>query len=1441
MQPIIRNAIARIDVIEDGRSLSRGTGFLVAEGIVLTALHVVADRNQPALAPYPGEILLTFPGGAVKAAIDGENWDRRADWVLLRCASAPDARPIPQAELNDDGGTWETYGFPDANPRDGMANIGEVSNHLGTLDGNPVFQLFSREAAAGQGAPVKGLSGSPVIVQNAVVGLLRFALMKDGQTVAGTVYACPIASVLRKTGNLLPLPDPCFGLPGLPRQPLPADPFRNLAWFTAKEAEVFFGRNREIRQMYQRLTAEDAAPVLLLYGQSGVGKSSFLDAGLLPRLRWYHQVCYLRRDAHTPLVRTLRDSLNLLGGEAAESAADLAAAWQQVEHNGGKPLVVFFDQMEEVYTHPNEEAPREWEDFARQTGGLFSGSAVSGRLVLSFRKEWLPEIQKQMELNGISYAKVFLEGLDRSAVMEAITGLTGTDRLRQSYGLTMDPGLPEQVAADVLSDPDSAIAPTLQILLTKMWRKATAESRSAPKMTAEQYRGLRQEGLLLSDFLDQQLAALKSTRAEWVESGLALDVLACHTTSSLSSRECTLDEMLAFYKHRVADIPPLLQALQELFLLSDSSRDDARKATRLCHDTLAPVVRHRFATSESPGQRARRIVESRVDDWKDGSQSGLLDEGSLEAVEQGFAGMRVLTPKEQSLIAASRVAQQKRRRARRIQEIVAVAGVAVIFATAVIALLLRARIAREKEAADLSLTNDESGRLMDNDPGQSLLLALAAVGRSRELQHGQVVEDVQRNLAVAVEHDLEVGWAHLLNPYEDVALAFSSTGVVATGGELVRLWNLSGALVNAKFAIPQSAVPVRSLAFSPDGKLLAASGNDGDIHVWDLKGNPQGNPFNVPDAAGALSIAFSPAGDRIVSLSNGGSLSAWSLAGQQVWKVAMPSPYNWAEIGSMNSKIAVVRTPKQDLIIAAIPDGRVGAWDLNGQPVGQPFQAADRVFGVAAAVEGGGQVIVAVSGADQGVENEELMRAWYLGAAKPIYSVGFPRGHVTDIAAADGNTFAAAMDDGSVHFIGQLGLEVIPPVYSRDQGRCGIAFFPGGRYLAMRSTVGDLQIQDTGNGMMQGLLGEDSAILAVAFSPKGDRVANGTVKGAVWLWSMTGAGVQSTTPPPADPNDKNANRILALAWDADGKRIATGHENGVIRVWNADDIQNQTGQPVVLEPPQPGNTTWYSLAFLPDGQTLLSETSNGIWSWDLRSGQGKPILENQTTQAGAKNPPLGANAHAWALAIRPDGQAIALAQTQNRSSLVGVWDLNSKPLGPSLPYQDIVRGLAFSPDGSLLLSTDRVGTLNIWRLAGGMFPAGKLSPVNAAPINDSLGFNSAVRTAVSRDGQNIFTAGKTASMWSVSTGQRIASFPDRVGVAASPAAVSLSPDGTTLAGGKAYVLFLWRATWQEWLQVTCDRIRNHPVLSQKTTDAVQLQNVAYAKGVCQELVWSKEH
>ena len=85
-------------------------------------------------------------------------------------------------------------------------------------------------------------------------------------------------------------------LPPLPSDiDLPATPYRRLQWFRREDAAVFFGRDQEILDLYEALTEPWGAPIVLLYGESGVGKSSLLAAGVRPRLEATHTVKYARR------------------------------------------------------------------------------------------------------------------------------------------------------------------------------------------------------------------------------------------------------------------------------------------------------------------------------------------------------------------------------------------------------------------------------------------------------------------------------------------------------------------------------------------------------------------------------------------------------------------------------------------------------------------------------------------------------------------------------------------------------------------------------------------------------------------------------------------------------------------------------------------------------------------------------------------------------------------------------------------------------------------------------------------------------------------------------------------------------------------------------------------------------------------------------------------
>jgi hypothetical protein len=682
MESLLRQAIARIDIMQDGRSTSRGTGTLVTDRLVLTALHVVADRTAQPPAPLPGTIRVTFPTGSCDALVLRDYMDAHADWALVECQAPPRVRPMPLGEVTSTDSAFTSFGFPDAEPVDGMVHTGTIENAQGEIFGVGAIQLFSKQAAAGTGEPVKGLSGAPVIVDGALIGVLRVSLMKEQQNVAGTLYATPIGAIVERAGTLLPLPDPCRGLPGLVPRPLPDNPFRFLDPFTEKDAEIFFGRNRDIRALYDRLTSDATPPIVLLYGQAGVGKSSFLDAGVRPRLSRTHDVRYVRRDRGATLLGSLHGAL-VGAASAGATGEEISAAWTAAEARGGRPVVVFLDQIDEVYSRPADETDEDDRFFAALTAIWGEGrTPPAGRLAIAFRKEWLSEIQHQLEPRQLPYEKVFLQQLDRDAIRQVVGGIAGTRRLKDHYGLTVEDGLPELIADHLVTDRDSPIAPTLQILLSKMWQTSTAADRHAPSFTRTLYDSLRQDGLLLGDFLDQQLSRLGERAPELLSSGLALDVLAFHTTPLLTSPVRSRDELLTTYAHRAADLLPLLRLCQELYLLTHTAGDSATadRSTRLSHDTLAPLVRARFDESVRPGQRARRLLEAHGSQWRD--RDGLpLDAADLDTVRQGLAGTRALRPEEERLLRASEERRQNElRKERRIRQVIRTAAAAVLAA-----------------------------------------------------------------------------------------------------------------------------------------------------------------------------------------------------------------------------------------------------------------------------------------------------------------------------------------------------------------------------------------------------------------------------------------------------------------------------------------------------------------------------------------------------------------------------------------------------------------------------------------------------------------------------------------------------------------------------------------------------------------------------------------
>ena len=345
-----------------------------------------------------------------------------------------------------------------------------------------------------------------------------------------------------------------------------------------------------------------------------MGKSSILDAGLIPRLEQDYEVRYLRR-----AEGGLLDSLQLaMLPEAIE--VPIETAWRFKEEQTGKPLIVFLDQVEEILlTRPLAEMPNELNELLEVVKATFvdSDQRPRGKLVLCFRKEWLAELEARLVDFRLPRTKVFLEPLDHRGIIEVVEGPARSERFRAKYGLTVEERLAETIADDLLSDRDSAIAPTLQILLTKLWTKATEDNYEHPRFSHDLYRSLKHQGILLRDFLNQQITSLHERYPEAVDSGLLIDIVALHTTPLGTADQRTVEDLREKYAHLDAMLPGLLQQCQDLHLLTvaTGTQKESTKTTRLAHDTLAPLVRERFDVSDKPGQRARRILDNRSVDW----------------------------------------------------------------------------------------------------------------------------------------------------------------------------------------------------------------------------------------------------------------------------------------------------------------------------------------------------------------------------------------------------------------------------------------------------------------------------------------------------------------------------------------------------------------------------------------------------------------------------------------------------------------------------------------------------------------------------------------------------------------------------------------------------------------------------------------------------------
>lgn len=1119
-------------------------------------------------------------------------------------------------------------------------------------------------------------------------------------------------------------------LPPVPPRDLPESPFRHLQRFTREHAELLFGREHETWELYGRVVAPDAPPVVLLYGQAGVGKSSLLEAGLLPRLEGAQAVRYARRDPALGLLDTLARAV---GAEAPATAEEAATAWRLTEAECRQPLLVILDQVEEAFTRAAE-PEAEVAAFAAALGELFRdrSSRPRGKLVLGFRKEWLAEVESALREAEVPRKAQFLPPLTREGVVAAITGVERSRRLREHYGLSIEKGLPERIAADLLRDEDSHLAPLLQILLFAMWEAARRHDRQHPRFDGDLYESLTlyragQEGrLLLDDFLGQQLTAIGASHPGAVESGLALDFLAFHTTRYGTARERTREEGAREYPHQADVIGALRRELTDLYLLTDSpvNDDDRPAATRLAHDTLAPLVRRRFEESVAPGQRARRILEARVADWTEARTGTPLDEADLASVEHGAGGMRAWTDDEQRLVDASRDRREQEHRAQRRRRNAAILAAMLVLVSSVIALAQWHRSAQGRAIAESRELAAQANFHRQRRPELALLMGVAAYERSPTLEARAALGSSLADLSARVH------WI-LRNPYPEVrSVTFSADGkrlATAEAGGTVILWDLHRGRPTDTLLVPAYEFPdqgrgrdLREVAFSRDGRWLATRSIT-SVKVWDA------HTLRLHDTLRTQGNWV-----EAISLSADGHLLAASLReepnGIILWNLASGEQ---ERVGLPGSGGTLLFSPRTPLLAIAEREGTVWIVDVetghlrrvlegrSGSPETAPrspllafsprgsylaVSSADtlyvletdtwrivsrRVFDTPLRVDGR-EIIFA---SDSLLAVPDGRSIYLMNFARPAHpSEQTLRAHPADVTAMalspDGKTLASS--DG----LGTTVLWNLAPrrpwrVYDATRAWWG-AFsgpereetLPDGKRPAALSPTADvfaIVIPESAAVVFWELAPDRRSrrtlpraypfLARLTFSHNGERLAFADTS-TLLLWDREGRSRMVASVPAGE-------FAPLLALDEDGEQVAAGRSGSSLRFWRA-------GVAEPFDSVRPDSATFVSVAYSRNGRLLATGDNRGrIQLWDLavRKRLNRTLLGHSTSVTR--------------LMFSRDGDQLA---SGDDSGAILLWNLSSgSQTGSPLPGSGApISALAFDSDGALLASADLSGAVSLW-------------------------------------------------------------------------------------------------------------------------------------------------
>jgi hypothetical protein len=322
------------------------------------------------------------------------------------------------------------------------------------------------------------------------------------------------------------------------------NPYPGMTAFQEGDADRFFGRDRDVLHMVTRMAD---LPLVGVVAPSGVGKSSFLRAGVIPALKSSGEAweVFVTRPGQNPLA-SLATMLQPL---AKASASDLRGTMQ--EHDAllarlrtepgflgamlrsrarqkRERILLFIDQFEELYTLCPD--PEERRAYTAVLAGIADDAATPLRIVVSMRSDFLDRAaEDRVFMERLTRGLLFLPPVDRDGMREALLSPLSMVGYRFEHDTMVDEML------DALGGASGAL-PLLQFTAAMLW---DTRDRARRVLTAASYQEIGGVAGALASHADHTLAAMSPERQKLARAVFLRLVTADHTRAIVDVAELT--------------------------------------------------------------------------------------------------------------------------------------------------------------------------------------------------------------------------------------------------------------------------------------------------------------------------------------------------------------------------------------------------------------------------------------------------------------------------------------------------------------------------------------------------------------------------------------------------------------------------------------------------------------------------------------------------------------------------------------------------------------------------------------------------------------------------------------------------------------------------------------------------------------------------------------